>query len=128
MRQSFFYDFSNYGIYERLTDDGLTQWHPAFFSLGTSLEDCARKYKGFCNRYKPKPKKPTPSKCHWGSKLLAGVKTETEPHSGSKSQKNAPLPRPRRVACQVIENDILGRVVDQFIEANRKPWDGSKGK
>ncbi|MDB9407532.1 MULTISPECIES: hypothetical protein [Microcystis] len=29
MRSGFFYDFSNYGSYERLTDDGLTQWHPA---------------------------------------------------------------------------------------------------
>ncbi|MEA5536275.1 hypothetical protein [Crocosphaera sp. XPORK-15E] len=53
----FFYDFSNYGSYERLTDDGLTQWHPAFLQLGNSLEDCARKYKGFCQRYKPKEKK-----------------------------------------------------------------------
>ena len=33
MRSGFFYDFSNYGSYERLTDDGLTQWHPAFLVL-----------------------------------------------------------------------------------------------
>jgi putative transposase len=72
MRSGFFYDFSNYGSYERLTDDGLTQWHPAFLKLGDSLEDCARKYKGFCQRYKPK-EKTTPTRCHWGSKLLAGV-------------------------------------------------------
>ncbi len=45
MRSTFFYDFSNYGSYERLTDDGLTQWHPAFLKLGDSLEECARKYK-----------------------------------------------------------------------------------
>jgi putative transposase len=45
MRSGFFYDFSNYGSYERLTDDGLTQWHPAFLQLGNSLEDCAKKYR-----------------------------------------------------------------------------------
>jgi len=56
MRSTFFYDFSNYGSYERLTDDGLTQWHPAFLKLGDSLEECARKYKGFCQKYKPKEK------------------------------------------------------------------------
>ena len=62
MRHGFFYDFSNYGSYERLTDDGLTQWHPAFLRLGNSLEECALKYKGFCQKYKPKEK--TPTKCY----------------------------------------------------------------
>lgn len=71
MRHGFFYDFSNYGSYERLTDDGLTQWHPAFLLLGNTLEECAQKYKGFCQKYKPQDK--NPSKCYWGSKLLAGV-------------------------------------------------------
>jgi putative transposase len=74
MRSGFFYDFSNYGSYERLTDDGLTQWHPAFLQLGNSLEECAKKYKGFCQRYKPKEKK-TPTRCHWGSKLFGFVQT-----------------------------------------------------
>jgi putative transposase len=32
MQQGFFYDFSNYGIHDRLSDDGITQWHPAFFN------------------------------------------------------------------------------------------------
>ncbi len=54
MQQGFFYDFSNYGIHDRLSDDGLTQWHPAFLSLGKSLDECARKYRGFCKKYKPK--------------------------------------------------------------------------
>jgi REP element-mobilizing transposase RayT len=30
MRSGFFYEFSNYGSYDQLTEDGLTQWHPAF--------------------------------------------------------------------------------------------------
>ncbi|WP_414581463.1 hypothetical protein [Scytonema sp. PCC 10023] len=33
MQQGFFYDFSNYGIHDRLSDDGITQWHPAFLSI-----------------------------------------------------------------------------------------------
>jgi hypothetical protein len=45
MRKGFFYDFSNYGSYERLTDDGLTQWHPAFLQLGSTLDECAQKYR-----------------------------------------------------------------------------------
>jgi len=70
-QHGFFYDFSNYGSYERLTDDGLTQWHPAFLSLGRSLLECAAKYKKFCQKYKPKPK-PEINRT-WGSKLLAGL-------------------------------------------------------
>ena len=53
MKEGFFYDFSNYGTYEQLTTDGITQWHPAFFELGPSLSECADRYKGFCRRYKP---------------------------------------------------------------------------
>ncbi|MEH2240221.1 MAG: hypothetical protein V7K30_29160 [Nostoc sp.] len=34
MQEGFFYDFSNYGVYERLGDDGLTTWHLAFLTLG----------------------------------------------------------------------------------------------
>lgn len=49
--------------------------HPAFLRLGNSLEECARKYKGFCQKYKPKRK--NPSKCHWGSRLLAGFISQT---------------------------------------------------
>ncbi|MEM9543032.1 MAG: transposase [Cyanobacteria bacterium P01_E01_bin.42] len=71
MQQGFFYDFSNYGMYDRLTDDGLTQWHPAFLALGRTLEECARKYRKFCKRYKPKPK--SERRCHWGSQFLPKV-------------------------------------------------------
>ncbi len=77
MRKGFFYDFSNYGSYERLTDDGLTQWHPAFLQLGNTLEECAQKYRGFCQKYKPKGK--TPTRSHWGSRLLAGVHINPSP-------------------------------------------------
>jgi putative transposase len=72
MRKGFFYDFSNYGSYERLTDDGLTQWHPAFLQLGSTLEECAQKYRGFCQKYFPQGKNPNPVQLgkpafSWGS-------------------------------------------------------------
>ncbi|HIK43018.1 transposase [Thermoleptolyngbya sp. M55_K2018_002] len=75
MQQGFFYDYSNYGSYDRLTDDGLTQWHPAFLALGKTLELCAAIYRQFCKKYKPKPK---PEKRNpWGSKLLAQIKARS---------------------------------------------------
>lgn len=71
MKQGFFYDFSNYGTYEQLTEDGLTQWHPAFLELSNSLDECAKHYKGFCQRYKPPKKKQ--EKCSWGSRSLTSL-------------------------------------------------------
>ena len=73
MRQGFFYNFSNYGSYDRLTDDGLTEWHPSFLALGRTLDECAHKYRGFCRRYKPQPKSQKRKRSHWGSKLLPVV-------------------------------------------------------
>jgi len=136
MRSGFFYDFSNYGSYERLTDDGLTQWHPAFLKLGDSLEDCARKYKGFCQRYKPK-EKTTPTRCHWGSKLLAGVHLSSalssstlEQRKKASEKRNNLSPTPSLpyspTSSRVTESSELTRVVRQFIEANRAPWQAEK--
>jgi putative transposase len=68
MQQGFFYDFSNYGIYDRLGDDGLTQWHPAFLKLGKTLDECAKKYRGFCKKYKASAE--TREALLLGSKLL----------------------------------------------------------
>jgi putative transposase len=56
MRKSYFYAYSNYGIYHRLTDDGLTEWHPAFLSMGQNLDACQQRYQRFCQRYSPKKK------------------------------------------------------------------------
>ncbi len=55
MQQGFFSDFSNYGIHDRLSNDGITQWqwHPAFLQLGKTLEECAAKYRQFCKNYRP---------------------------------------------------------------------------
>jgi putative transposase len=68
MQKGFFFDFSNYGVYERLGDDGLTTWHPAFLALGESLDECAKKYRKFCYQYQPPAK--SAKKFYWGSQLL----------------------------------------------------------
>ena len=71
MQQGLFYDFSNYGIHNRLTKNELTKWHPAFLSLGRTLNECAHKYRGFCRNYKPKPK--PEKRYYWENKLLPRV-------------------------------------------------------
>ncbi|MDJ0703421.1 MAG: hypothetical protein QNJ46_09095 [Leptolyngbyaceae cyanobacterium MO_188.B28] len=75
MQQGFFYDYSNYGSYDRLTNDGVTQWYPAFLVLGSTLEICAASYRKFCQKYKPKPK--PEKRNYWGGKLLAQFKVRS---------------------------------------------------
>jgi putative transposase len=116
MQQGFFYDYSNYGTYDRLTTDGLTQWHPAFLALGTTLELCAEAYRKFCKRYKPKPK--PERRNHWGSKLLAQIKARSKLKKKTPGQKslwddwNAPAADIRQVAEKfVVANALNPEVV-----------------
>jgi len=74
MQQGWFYDFSNYGSYERLTNDGISQWHPAFLALGKTLELCAAAYRQFCKKYRPQPK--PERKKHWGSQKLVRLRQQ----------------------------------------------------
>ena len=116
MRSNFFYDFSNYGSYERLTDDGLTQWHPAFLQLGDSLDECSRKYKGFCNRYKP-PKKKPPRKFQWGNKILTRGNFPSQSSSSSATSRQRSRLKPN--GCQVTKTIEIKEIADQFTKANR---------
>jgi putative transposase len=116
MQQGFFYDYSNYGTYERLTTDGMTQWHPAFLALGVSLELCAAAYRKFCQKYKSKPK--PEARHHWGSKLLAQMKARSrlkqKPSPGQQSlwdDWNAPTEAIRKVA----ETFVLANCYDPKI-------------
>ena len=129
MRSTFFYEFSNYGSYEKLTDDGLTQWHPAFLKLGKTLDECARKYRGFCNRYRPKSK--PAKKFHWGSKLLADMVVSRRARKrvqGKAAREELFLPLlPPSSGCQVTESPEVRAVAHQFIEANQAPWQAERG-
>ncbi|MEM9213026.1 MAG: transposase [Cyanobacteria bacterium P01_F01_bin.150] len=124
MQHGFFYDFSNYGSHERMTNDGITQWHSAFLSLGESLEDCAEAYKQFCNRYKPKEK--PAKKSSWGGRLLAkmeaAVKTKRKKAKTSPGQTKLSLPWEQ---YQVLNCPEIQSIARTFISANSYPISGS---
>ena len=113
MRQGFFYNFSNYGSYDRLTDDGLTEWHPSFLALGRTLDECAHNYRGFCRRYKPQPKSQKRKRSHWGSKLLPVV---SQP-KGKKSAGQMTLPW----AFWDSPPEAISLVAEKFVLANGYP-------
>jgi putative transposase len=120
MQKGFFYDFSNYGAYERLGDDGLTTWHPAFLALGEDLEECARKYKGFCYQYKPQEKQT--KKSYWGNKLLPKL-TRKKKSSNEKNKQNKQTKKVNEEAQQQYEiwrenNPEIIEVAEKFILAN----------
>ena len=111
IKQSFFYDFSNYGTYDQLTTDGITEWHPAFLALGKSLDECAKKYRGFCQRYKPQTK--GKKRSAWGSKILP-LLPKTKP---KKERTHGQLVLPVWSKGKKIEE-----IADQFIAANRQKY------
>ncbi|MEH2156155.1 hypothetical protein [Nostoc sp.] len=110
MQQGFFYDFSNYGTYDRLNNDGITQWHPAFLFLGRTLEECAQKYRGFCTKYRHQAK--PESRSHWGSKLLAGMKGKKKGKKSSPGQMRLPWDE------WEANNGEIEKVAEKFIFAN----------
>jgi putative transposase len=112
MQQGFFYDYSNYGTYDRLTNDGITQWHPAFLALGITLALCAEAYRQFCKKYKPQPK---PEKKNlWGSKLLAKLRARGKPTKTSRGQKSLweDWDAPAEEIRQVAEKFVLANCFD----------------
>ena len=113
MQSGWFYDFSNYGSYERLTNDGITQWHPAFLLLGKTLEFCAAAYREFCQRYKPKPK--GERKNRWGSKLLKSIIEGRKP---KKKDKTSPGQLSLMPELWQIPIDEVHEVAKEFIRAN----------
>ena len=77
-----------------MTDDGLTEWHPAFLELATTLEECAKRYREFCKRYTPKKKKTTPRR-NWGNcfldKMTKGFQAKPRGREGVPGQLNLDL-------------------------------------
>jgi putative transposase len=112
IKQGFFYDFSNYGTYDQLTTDGLTEWHLAFLASGNSLDECAAKYRGFCKRYKPQPK--GKKRSAWGSKMLPVLPKSKPKKSPARGQLVLPGLWEER------DNEIED-IAAQFIAANRHP-------
>ena len=106
----------NYGTHERLTDDGLTVWHPAFLALGKTLDECARKYKKFCQRYKPKPK--SERRYYWGNKFLPKV-IRSNKNKAPQGQMKLNIP-----TWQNWEGDSpeVTEVTEKFVAANCYDW------
>jgi putative transposase len=120
--RGYFADFSNYGNYERLTDDGLMQWHPAFLELADTLGHCARHYRRFCQAYQPRTKAPAERRGAWGRHLLAGLQPARcrGPFSGGAGQLALPWSTGERgVRCQVGAMAGVRATADRFLRANR---------
>jgi putative transposase len=49
VRKGFHDPYSNYGHYERLEGDGLSEWHLAYLQVAPTLEGCARRYAHYCH-------------------------------------------------------------------------------
>ena len=82
VRKGFFDPYSNFGHYSRLKADGISEWHPAFLKLSTTLDGCAKRYEHFCKHYRHKGK--GAPKCHWGSRMLKRLVSSARTRSKGK--------------------------------------------
>jgi putative transposase len=79
-------------------------------SLGQTLDECARKYRGFCKKYKPQPK--PEKRYHWGSKLLPKVAKKKGKKKASPGQMRLPWDTPEATDPEIRE------VAEKFVMAN----------
>jgi putative transposase len=68
IRKGFYDPYSNYGHYGRLEADGISEWHPSFLSLASTLKKCSKRHERFCQKYRHHAK--GAPRCYWGSRLL----------------------------------------------------------
>jgi hypothetical protein len=68
VRKGFYDPYSNYGHYGRLENDGISERHPSFLTLASTLKGCSKRYERFCQKYRHHAK--GAQKCHWGSRTL----------------------------------------------------------
>ena len=87
VRKGFYDPYSNCGHYGRLDADGITQWHPSFLQLASSLKGCSRRYERFCQKYHHHAK--GAPKCYWGLRMLKRL-VETRGAQGSKNKRVSP--------------------------------------
>ena len=83
-----FYDFYlKDGHYGRLECDGISEWHPSFLQLASSLKGCSKRYAWFCQNHRHKSK--GCSRCHLCARML---KRLVEKGRSSQSRKNRVSP------------------------------------
>ena len=66
IQTGFFYRYSNYASYARLSEDDLTQWHPAFLTL----DECSARDRNFCRQDRPETQPNPRDTSGWGSQWL----------------------------------------------------------
>ena len=84
VRKGFYDPYPNYGHYGRLECDGISEWHPSFLKLASTLKGCSMRCQNFCQQYHNHAK--GASKCHWGSRILKRL-VETSRSSRNKSKR-----------------------------------------
>ena len=118
VRKGFYDPYSNYGHYVRLQSDGISEWHPSFLQLASSLKGCSRRYERFCERYRHHAK--SGAKCHWGSRMLKRF-VQSSRSNRSKRKRISPGPQQLSFAFDVRLNQIpeeWHQVAVRFRKAN----------
>ena len=87
VRKGFDDPYSNYGHYARLEVDGISEWHPSFLQLASTLKGCSKRYEWFCQQYRHHAK--GASQCHWGSRMLKRL-VESSRSNGNKKKRISP--------------------------------------
>ncbi|KGG27110.1 hypothetical protein EV13_1438 [Prochlorococcus sp. MIT 0702] len=118
IRKGFYDPYSNYGHCGRLECNGISEWHPSFLQLASSLKACSKRYARFCQNYRHQSK--IGSRCHWGSRML---KRLVEKGRGRQSRKNRISPGQQKLpfAFDISLNQIPDewyQVVVRFRKAN----------
>jgi len=116
IQEGFFFDFSNYGVYERLGNDGITTWHPAFLALGENLTECSQKYRSFCYQYKPSEKQT--KGFYWGSKLLPKLTRKKKSTKIKNKPKKQDEEAKRLYEKWREDNPEIVEIAEKFIFAN----------
>ncbi|MBE9199993.1 hypothetical protein IQ233_12875 [Nodularia sp. LEGE 06071] len=79
--------------------------------VGQTLDECARKYRGFCKKYRPQGK--AEKRHRWGSRLLAGMKPQR-----NKGKKSSPGQLKLFWDELNIDNEEIQQVASKFVKAN----------
>jgi putative transposase len=69
VRKGFYDPYSNYGHKGRLKVDGISERHPSFLQLASTLKECSKRYERFCQKYLHYAKGTAPRR-HSGSRML----------------------------------------------------------
>jgi putative transposase len=78
--------------------------------LGTTLDECAEKYRSFCQKYRSQPK--SEKRYHWGNNLLAGMKRKVKSKKSSPGQLTLPWDD------WEVNNEEIEKVSSKFVLAN----------